>query len=231
MHHLHELRPIVTAMNEYGFVDSDGNVSVGDQFEVQLCSGETAKVQTETEQRWFNSAKAKYLSENKFDATTDLQDLDRLLVLELLMFRWTQHLASGYDYENNLVDDDLLRKQVKEQSDVITKLKQSLGLDKKTRDAALNDGNFHTWFMDVKRRAKVFGIHRENQLNVALGLMNELAGIVGAYDRSDDEERRKLGFETEIDIVAWIRESMIPDFKAVDEYFLENEQKLWKRDL
>jgi hypothetical protein len=27
--------------------------------------------------------------------------------------------------------------------------------------------------------------------------MNELSGIVGAFDRSDAEERKKLGFETE----------------------------------
>jgi hypothetical protein len=61
--------------------------------------------------------------------------------------------------------------------------------------------------------------------------MNELSGIVGAFDRSDEEERKKLGYETEHDILQWIRESMLPDFKAVDEHFIENEQKLWKRDL
>lgn len=219
-------------MSEFGWVDGDERAELGvTQFEVELCSGEVVHVQTDVEQRWFLSAKEKYLTENKFDAATDQQDVDRLLILELLMFRWTQHLASGYDYQKNLIDDDLLRKQVKEQSDVITKLKQSLGLDKKARDAALNEGNFATWFADVKRRAKLFGIHRENQLNVALSLMQELSGIIGAYDRSDEEERRKLGFETESDIVAWIRESMLPDFRAIDEYFIENEQKLWKRDL
>jgi hypothetical protein len=196
-----------------------------------LCSGETIHVQTEVEQRWFGDTQGKYLSQNKFTETTDLQDLDRLLVLELALFRWSQHLASGYDYQGNLVDDDLLRKQIKDQSVAITAIKQQLGLDKKTRDAALNDGNFHAWFMDVKRRAKLFGIHRENQLNVALSLMNELAGMVGAFDRSDDEERKKLGYQTEKDIVAWIRDSMIPDFKVVDEHFIENEQKLWKRDM
>lgn len=222
--------------NPYGYVaefsegDQRGELGVP-QFEVNLCSGEIVLVQTETEQRWFNSTKQRYLDENKFDASTDLQDLDRLMVLELLMFRWTQHLASGYDYSRNLVDDDLIRKQIKEQSDVITKLKQSLGLDKRARDAALNEGNFHTWFMDVKRRAKLFGIHRENQLNVGLGLMNELSGIIGAFDRSDEEERKKLGFETEAQIMNWIRETMLPKFREVDEHFINNEQKLWKRDL
>jgi hypothetical protein len=217
----------------YGYVpEGDDRGEVGEpQFEVTLCSGETLLVMTEVEQRWFADTKAKYLNENKFSDVTDLQDVDRLLVLELLMFRWGQHLASGYDYQRNLVDDDLLRKQIKDQSAAITAVKQSLGLDKKSRDAALNEGNFHAWFMDVKRRAKIFGIHRETQLNVALALMNELSGIVGAFDRSDAEERKKLGFETEKDIVAWVREDMMPRFREVDEHFIENEQKLWKRDM
>lgn len=229
-------------MANYGYVpggDFDEDESTGDergelgvaQFEVRLCSDEVLFVQTDVEQRWFNATKEKYLAENKFDVVTDYQDLDRLLALELLVFRWTQHLASGYDYEKHMVDDDLLRKQLKEQSDVILKLKQSLGLDKKTRDAALADGNFHVWFADVKRRARIFGIHRENQLNVALGLMHELSGHLGAFDRSDQEERKKLGFETEKDLVDWVRSDMLPQFRAVDEHFLENEQKLWKRDL
>lgn len=226
-------------MTTYGYApgggSDDDDLYRGDDgpeaFPVELCSGEMLLVQTEVEQRWFNQTKEKYLSETRFTDTTDLQDMDRLLCLELLMFRWNQHLASGYDYHRNMVDDDLLRKQVKEQSEAITKLKQSLSLDKKSRDAALNEGNFAVWLADVKRRAKLFGVHRENQLNKALALMNELSGIVGAYDRSDDEERKKLGFETEAEILTWVRTTMLPEFRAVDEHFIENEQKLWKRDL
>lgn len=200
-------------------------------FEVGLCSGQIMHVQTDTERDWFEATQTKYLSQTKFTENTDLQDLDRLLVLELLVFRWSQHLASGYDYHRNLVDDDLLRKQLKEQSDVITKLKASLSLDKRSRDAALNEGNFAGWLSDVKRRAKLFGIHRETQLNTALGLINELSAIVGAYDRSDEEERRKLGIESEVDIVKWVRDDMLPKFREVDEYFIHNEQRMWKRDL
>lgn len=217
-------------MTQYGY--EPGGVEVGTPlFDVALCSGETLRVQTAVEQRWFNDTKAKYLTETRFTDTTDMQDMDRLLCLELVLFRWNQHLASGYDYQNELVDDDLLRKQVKEQSEAITRLKASLSLDKRSRDAALNEGNFAAWFADVKRRAKLFGIHRENQLNKALSLMNELSGIVGSFDRSDEEERKKLGFESEADIMQWVRETMIPDFKAIDEHFVEHEQKLWARDL
>lgn len=218
-------------MTTYGYIPGEDEVGGPERYIVKLCSGEDLLVWTETEQRWFDNTKAKYLTETKFTDNTDLQDMDRLLGLELMLFRWNQHLSRGFDYDNNMVDDDLLRKQIKEQSDAITKLKQSLGLDKKTRDLIMNEGNFSVWFADVKRRAKLFGLHRENQLNVALSLMNELSGIVGTFDRSDAEERRKLGFDTEVDVVAWIRDDMLPKFREVDEHFLENEQKMWKRDL
>lgn len=212
--------------------DADQRSELGvELFDVTLCSGEIFKVPTLQEQRWFMATKDKYQSENKFTAITDLQDLDRLLMHELMTFRWNQHLLSGYDYHTNLVDDDLLRKSLKEQSVIITALKQSLGLDKKSRDAAMNDGNFNSWLTDVKRRAKIFGIHREKQLQAALSLINELSGHLGAFDRADEEERKKLGFVTEKELIEWVRESMLPRYHEVDAYFIENEQKLWKRDM
>jgi hypothetical protein len=53
-------------------------------------------------------------------------------------------------------------------------------------------------------------MHREKQLTTSLTLMKELFTIVGAFDRSDDEERRKIGFESEHDILEWIRHTMKP---------------------
>lgn len=201
------------------------------EFEVELCSGEQLTVQTVVEAHWFTVAKDKYLQETRFTENTDLQDLDRLLCLELVMFRWNQHLAKGHDYQGNVVDDDLLRRQIKDQSQAITLVKQSLGLDKKSRDAAMSEGNFAVWIADLKRRAKIFGIHREQQLQKALVLINELSAIVRAYDRGDAEERRKLGFETNEDIVSWVRESMMPAYHQIDEHFRANEQRYWKRDM
>lgn len=215
-----------------GYDPDLGLDDVGDSlFEVELCSGEKLWVQTEAEQRWFVKSKGKYLSETRFEETTDMHDLDRLLCLELLMFRWNFQLAGGRDYDGNFVDAEVLRRNVKDQSDTINKLKAQLALDKKSRDAILNEGNFASWIEDVKRRAKLFGIHRENQLSVALSLQSEIAATVGAFDRSDLEERRKLGFEAEKDIVDWLRTYVIPKYAEIDAHFVNNEQRLWKRDM
>lgn len=213
----------------YGY--TPGQTAAKPVWKVDLCSGEELEVLTEVEQRAFNANRDAYLAQAKFTQNTDLQDLDRLLVLELLSFRWSQHLSMERDYEDQPIEPETLRKQHKEQTAAIIALKASLGLDNKSRRAAANDGDFATWFAEAKRKAQLFGIHRENQLQRALVLCNELKGIVGAFDRSDEEERKKLGFPTEASIVAWVREVFTPEFDAVDAHFLENEQKFWRKDL
>lgn len=208
-------------------VDTD----TGEIFEVELCSGMTVEVMTEKERSWFNQTRDAYLEQNKFTESTDLQDLDRLLALELQMFRWTQYIASGRDYNRIRIDEETVRKQIKEVADSITKVKNSLGLDKAARNKALNEGNFHDWFTDATRRAKIFGIHRQSQLNKALALFNSVSATVGAFTRSNEEERVKLGFRDEAAIVAWIRDEVIPEYEELDAYFLEHEQSMWSRDL
>lgn len=197
--------------------------------DVQLVSGKTTRVQTAMEAEWFNETRDQYLAQTKFTETTDLRDLDRLLVLELMIFRWTQQLSAGVDYEGFEVNAEQLRRNVKEYSDQLNKIKESMGLSKKTRDDAANDGDFSAWITELKRRAKIFGIHRETQLRMALILMNDLSAIVSSYDRSDTEERAKLGFPDVDSIIGWIRDVMLPEYEAVDAHFREHVQRFWTR--
>ena len=149
-----------------------------------------------------------------------------------LQVRLSQHLAQGKDYFGFDIDDDaLLRRNIRELSEQITRLKSSMGLTKSARDDAANAGDFSTWLSNMKLRAKEFGIHRENQLTRALVLMNELSSVVGSYDRSDTEERQKLGFESDSEIVDWIRTVMLPEYREVDEHFRQNSQKYWVRSM
>jgi hypothetical protein len=209
---------------------SDEPPIVGRTFEVTLVSGETLRVQTEVEARWFERAKNDYLAEAKFDDRTDLQDLDRLLCLELMQFRWNMHLAAGVDYEGNLSEAEARRRNLKDQSAAITQLKESMGLTKKARNALLDAGNVAANWTTLKRRAKEFGHFREEQLRTALVLMNELSAIVGGFKRADAEERKKLGFESSDAIVDWIEEDMMPRYHAVDEHFRHTVQRLWQQD-
>lgn len=211
----------------YGYVPTAVAPVFDPTLTVKLNSGAEAQVMRIEEAEWFNQSRNHYMTETRFTENTDLQDLDRLLGLELLMFRWTKWQMSGIDYDNNIVNDAELRRNIKDQSEAINKLKEQMGLSKKSRESKAS--SVEDRWVDLLERAKLFGVHRETQLSQALMLMNELSAIVGSYDRSDEEERRKLGFETETDILDWVRETMLPEFRAVDQHFRDNVQQYWKQ--
>jgi hypothetical protein len=197
---------------------------------VLMVSGQMLEVMSDAEAKWWNTSRDKYSEQTRFSENTDLQDLDRLLILELMVYRWSQFLAMGHDYEGFTIEEEKLRRAMREYSDQISKLKASMGLTKQVRDAAAAEGDFSQWMSDLKVRAKAFGIHREHQLTKALVLMNELSGMVGTFDRADAEERAKTGYTTEKDIVAWVRHTMLPEYHALDEHFRKNQQVYWVRD-
>lgn len=194
-------------------------------------AGEELEVLTPAEQRWFNSSRDMYLSQTKFSETTDLRDLDRLIVMELMVYRLGHFISAGHDYDGFDVDDTLLRRNLREYSEQINKTKSSMGLNKSARDDAANAGDLSSYIANLKMRAKIFGLHRENQLTRALVLMQELSAVVGAFDRSDAEERHRLGFENEKDIVDWVRVTMLPEYHQLDAHFRENDQRYWVREM
>jgi hypothetical protein len=201
------------------------------EYQVKLVSGEKVSVQTAEEQRWLVKTRTAYSKELRLTASTDLRDLDRLLILELNAFRLTQQLAVGKDYEGRRVDPEKWRTQLHDASRAITLLKNSMGLSKAARDAAASEGNFSAWFTELKQRAGEFNVHRNEQLRKALVLFNELKNIVQTFDRCDETERRQSGFETETDLLDWIRKTAIPEYDELDRFFREHSQSLWIRAL
>lgn len=210
---------------------NDSSNDLSNNLTVKTVSGEDQTLLSPAEARWYNRSRDTYLEQTKFTEKTDLNDLDRLLGLELTVFRLQHYLAQGHDYDDFEIDDTLLRRNVREYSEQINKTKSVMGLNKAARDDAANAGDLASYIANLKMRAKVFGVHRENQLTKALVLINELSSIIGSYDRSDKEERQRLGFENDAEIIAWIRETMLPEFKAVDEHFRANDQRYWVRDM
>lgn len=197
---------------------------------VKTVSGFEIEVMGRYEAKYFRDQMVKYLAENKFTAVTDLADLDRLLFLELMIFRWTGWLASGKDYDGILApsQEDQIRKNIKEVGPQISTIKQDLGLTKSQRDKEAFE-SVGQYLVDLKARAKEHGVRREKQLTTAICLVKELFSLIGTYDRSNELERSKIGLETDADILDWIRTHMKPEFDAVDEYFQQHQQKFWVR--
>jgi hypothetical protein len=206
-------------------------VAPSQTFEVETVSGETLDVMTEGEQRWYQQTRDSYLEQTAFDAASDLADLDRLLLMELLVHRWSVWIARGSDYEKEEVDASKLQKQIADNTSNVTKLKSAMGLTKAARDAAANAGSVAEYVTSLLSRAKMFGVHREEQVGKAIALLQEIFSLIGTYDRSDEEERRKIGLETPEDILQWIREIAEPEFSQLDKDFVEGNQRFWVRQI
>lgn len=210
-------------------IDGEGEgFGAVDHMLVYGSSGTEFSVMGESEKKWFEDNMTSYRAGYKFEDIADLQDLDRLLGLELLSYRYTAWLVKGSDYEGL----GFVEKDIRSSKDAIDKeirnLKSHMGMDRKHRMTAESE-SMAEYLLNLKNRAHEFGVHRDNQIAVAIDLWMELRKMVGIHDRTDEEERRMLGVSME-EIFDWIRTSAIPRFDEIDVAFRKN-QKLWIREI
>lgn len=197
-------------------------------FSVDTPSGSELKLQTAEEADWYESRRDRYLSDNQFPNVSDLQDLDRLLMLEVLSYRWGLWMAQGFDYIYSRVDEGQLKNNIKEYSVEIRLLKSSLGIDKSTRDKEKGE-SLSDYVASLLERAKVFGYHRNEQYELAVTKMYQLRSMVMTWDRCDDEERTHLDLSPE-SIIEWIRDNMMKDWDEHSEAFRKN-QAMWIKSM
>lgn len=200
---------------------------------VRTVTGQEIELLHQRERDFYEEARDKYLSEFSFTLSTDLRSLDRLLLLETQMYRNQWYLAAGMDYDAVDLDpkeEVALQRNVKECVNQIGEIQKDLGLTKAQRDKESSD-SVGAYLNKLKIAAKEHGVKREKELGKALELTHELFALVGAYQRSNENERRKLGYESADDILTWISEYMAPEFNAIDEHFKTQQQRFWVRGL
>lgn len=198
-------------------------------FAVQTPSGATLPVLTEREVEYYEDRSTRYLTDHKFTSVTDLQDLDRVLSTELMLHRYDVWLTIGADYYGQAVSERDLLRYNKELQGSLQSLKKSMGLDKSTRDKD-QGADFVAWLEDARRRAKEFGIMREEQLTVGITIVHEIKAKLQTYMNADAVERKELGVEPEA-ILQWMWDDVLPRFDAVDQHFRENSQRYWVSNL
>lgn len=200
----------------------------GGNFYVNSLVGGRVDVLTQQEKRHYESTRDRYKAEVELTTASDLADMDRLLFQELLVYRWQKQLSQNKDYAGDTLQPvlaDQYRRNLAEASRAITTIKTDLGM---TRDSRSKDeGSVGGYLTQLLKRANHFGVTRNLQVNEALVLFNEMASHIGAFDRANEKEREKLGFETEEDLVEWFRTIAIPRFRAIDEKFVLTEQQYW----
>ena len=201
-----------------------------EEFPVKLPSGAVWTVATEEEVAYIEERINRYLAENVFHNVSDHQDLDKMIVFELFIHRWSTWLSRGSDYFDDPIDPRLISSQISSYSAELRLLKKSIGIDKVSRDRQRGDDSVVTYLANLRERAKAFGIMRNEQAAKAIELFNQLSALIGFHDRCDEEERLEF-HATEKDVLQWIREVALPEYESIDEKFRAGEQRYWIRSM
>lgn len=195
---------------------------------VQLPSGATYFVITDGEEHYLKDKIERYLSDNHFINVSDLQDIDKMIVFELLIHRWTLWISKGQDYYNNDVNTKQLSEMVKDYSTEVRQLKKSLGVDKSSRDRTRGDDSVAALWDNLQRRAKEFGYMRNEQFVQVITSFQRLKAMLVFHQNCDALERKENACETE-DVLSVLQEE-IEKFDAIDEKFRFEKQALWIRN-
>lgn len=186
-----------------------------------------------SEQEYFTERVNRYLEDNHFTNVSDLQDLDRVAIGELLIWRWGQWLMSGQNYWGDTVDDTSLQKSIKDLSSELRLVKSSLSLDKVSRDRQRGDDSPTTYIENLGIRAEHFHYKRNEEYAKIMEIFHQLKALVTFHDNCDEDERRQQRVTLE-HIVMWLRETAFPEYEEIDRKFRQDgpmAQKMWIREM
>lgn len=197
-------------------------------YEVESPSGSTFALMNQDEVDYFQRVSEKYYSDNAFSNITDMQDVDRVVSMELLVYRWSAWVLSEEDYNGHPINPTEYRKQISEYSTEIRQTKKMLGIDRKSREG--EGQTVADYIENLRKRAQEFGIKRNEEAAKAIELFHELKAFVELHLNCDEEERKEEKCNQE-DIIQWIIEVAIPEFNEIDEKFRDTSQKYWIQDI
>jgi hypothetical protein len=200
---------------------------------VPLCrvttpTGGAIEVMGTDEEARYQQSLLKYTDGVVYTERSDFEDLERLLFYELMVYRWGRWMMSGREYDGTLItNQNDMRRMVQDYTDRIAKIKENLKLDRKSREGDTGM-TFNERYQRLAEHAGKFGIMRNKQSAKAIELMQQIFAIIRAFDRADEEERRKMEMPNEAAVLQLVRDVM-PDFDAVDAHFRANDQSMWIR--
>lgn len=192
-----------------------------------LPSGAVYYVLTSGESAYLSDRILRYQADNHFINVSDIQDIDKMIVFELLIHRWTLWLSKGRDYYDEDINIKQFAEMVNSYSTEVRQLKKALGVDKVTRDRTRGDDSLPAFWAHLQRRAKEFGVMRNEQLVATITAFQRLKALLQFHDNADEIERRENHCEID-DLVQLLREE-IARFDQIDETFRHEKQSLWVR--
>lgn len=190
-------------------------------------SGASIVVMNQDEADYYNQVALRYQADNKFKNISDILELDRILTMELMCYRWSLWILAEKDYMGRKINPAEIQRSIELYSKEIRGIKKDLGIDKSTRDRDKGE-SIADYIQNLGIRAKEFGIYRDKQNVKAITLLMELRALVALYENSTKAERKQFGASLE-NLVEWIKEKG-EEFDEIDAHFRKN-QKLWIREL
>jgi hypothetical protein len=198
-------------------------------YEVELPSGARTKVLTTSEVAYVQDKCLRYFEHNHFTNISDIQDVDKLIILETQIFRIGIFLGQGgRGYDNKAVDEPELRRSLSSFSTEVRQLKKILGIDKQAREAERGEASVSGYLDKLRQRAREFGIHRNKQAAKVVELGMQLIALATYHKNTTDEERRELGITLQ-DLYEWIMDRFAPELQALDVDF-RKVQTMWIQD-
>lgn len=207
--------------------DRPFDVTVEDGIPVTLPSGATFYVLTSDEADYLQERVTRYLSDNHFVNVADFQDVDKLVVFEMFVHRWTLWMSKGKDYYNDDINAKALADTVGTYSHELRMLKKQLGIDKPARDRQRGDDSVPAYLDALRQRALEFGTMRNEQFAHVIASFQRIQAMFTYYDNLTELERVEQQ-ATLADVVDVVRQT-ITEFNLIDAEFRETKQKIWIR--
>ena len=206
-------------------LDDESNVTP--QITIQTPSGASMSVMNQEEADYYNQVTSRYQVDNKFKNISDILELDRILTMELMCYRWSLWILAEKDYFGKRINPTEVQRAIETYSKEIRNIKKDLGIDKGTRDKDKGESTAD-YIQMLGIRAKEFGIVRNTQACEAITLLMELMSLITLYENSSKSERKE--FEVNVlELFEWIK-SKFADFERLD-HALRAEQKMWIREI
>lgn len=209
------------------FLDDDEDSSASQHVAVTTPAGASVTVMNQDEADYYNQVAARYQSDNKFSNISDILELDRILTMELMCYRWSLWILTGQDYTGRSVNPTEVQKSIETYSKEIRGIKKDLGIDKSTRDKGGAE-SVADYIENLRVRAREFGITRNKQAVRAITLLMQLRALITLYDNSTQSERKEFNVTAE-ELFDWIRQQF-DEFEEIDKALREN-QKYWVQEL
>lgn len=194
----------------------------GTQFRIKTPSKNYLTVLTKEEKEYGAQMFKRYEEEYQFENPADISLLESLVSMQILLFRYSNWLTSGVDYDGNPIEYETVQNMMINCQREIRQLQDTLGISRKSRLGS--DAKPAEIIMEIAKKAKEYGVMKNQVAWKFLLAYYEIRHLIGLYKRCDDVDRKRLGATAEETIEKI--DKILSEIEQYEEEFRQK-RKLW----